>query len=146
MHRASWWYSKPDGGIGVTQAVNWLETLGINSLETQTMAKAPPPTTKHSYTTRDAQTLSVICDHASIENDETVGTEEGFVPKFCEISNSKLGKALGGISAGAAAARVSRLIELQVVTAWYTTSVKTGRVTRRVLEVRQVPPNPWTPS
>ena len=134
----------------MTQAVNWLETLGINTLETQTMAKTPPPTTKHSYTTRDAQTLSVICGHPSPENDEfldwTIGDPQHLVPKLCEISNSKLGKALGGISAGAAAARVSRLIELQVVKAWYTTSVQTGRVTRRVLEVRQVPPSPWTPS
>lgn len=125
--------------------VSWLDKLGINNLETQTMAKAPPPTTKHSYTTRDAQTLSVICSHPTHENEEHVKTGDGFVPKFCEISNSKLGKALGGISAGAAAARVSRLIELKVVKAWYTTSVNTGRVTRRVLEVQTVPPNPWNP-
>lgn len=127
------------------EAVSWLEKLGINNLETQTMAKAPPPTTKHSYTTRDAQTLSVICANPSVENEEFITTDDGFMPKYCEISNSKLGKALGGISAGAAAARVSRLIELQVVTAWYTTSVQTGRVTKRVLEVKKVPPNPWTP-
>jgi hypothetical protein len=133
------------GGIGM--GVSWLETLGVSppSLETQTTVKTPPPTTKHSYTVRDAQTLSVICANPCLENVETVGTEDGFVPKYCEISNSQLGKALGGISAGAAAARVARLIELRVVKAWYETAVNTGRVTRRMLEIVQVPPNPWSP-
>jgi hypothetical protein len=123
-------------------ATNWLETLGINSLETQTMAKSPPPKTKHTYTARDAQTLAVICASPTMENDEF--GDHG-APRFCEISNSKLGNALGGISPGAAAARVSRLVELQVVKAWYTTAVNTGRVTRRVLEVLQMPPDPWNP-
>ena len=87
----------------------------------------------------------MICAHPTIENDETVGFEGGFVPKFCEISNTQLGKKLNGISAGAAAARVARLIEMQLVKAWYTTAVSSGRVTRRILEIQVVPPSPWSP-
>ena len=128
---------------------NWLESLGINNLETQTMAKSPPPKTKHTYTARDAQTLVVICGAPTPENDEfldtTIGDPAFLVPRYCEISNTKLGAALGGISAGAAAARVSRLVDLQIVRAWYTSAVNTGRVTKRVLEVILVPPEPWTP-
>lgn len=100
-----------------------------------------------SYTPRDHDTLYVILAHPMLGTDlnEGITTPDGEpVPRYCEVSNSKLAFALG-MSAGAAAARVARLVKMGVLKPWYDVSVETGRVNRRILEVLEVPPTPWSP-
>jgi hypothetical protein len=98
---------------------------------------------KISYTPRDHDTLMFIIASPVLDPEEAEELLEGG-PRYCEVSNSKLAFMLG-MSAGAAAARVSRLVKMGVIKPWYDVAVETGKVNRRVLEILQVPPTPWSP-
>ena len=113
----------------------WLKTLGVE--ETETVAKTIPRNTRLVYTERDYETLQIILNHP--KGDEMIDGH----PRYCEISNGQLGKKLG-ISGGAAAARVQRLAKLAVIRPLYETAIKTGRTTRRTIEVLCQPPLPYT--
>lgn len=136
---------------------SWLEALGIASPEPtpqeEPLAAQVHEVTKSAdnskmhYTPRDHDTLLLVLQHP-VANTEIVGEAKGVEviewPRYCEVSNSALARLLG-MTAGAAAARVARLVKMGVVKPWYEVAVETGKVNRRVLEMLQVPPTPWSP-
>lgn len=98
----------------------------------------PPKSTSKKpvhYTKRDHQTVYVILSSPVplSGNDPELG-----IPRFYEISNSRIGKALG-LTTGAAAARVARLAHMKVIKPHYEMAAETGRVNRRVIELVQLP-------
>lgn len=124
---------------------SWMDTLGITEkkqvIEAQEKLadQAVRQVTKESdnsritYTARDHDTLGFILEHPVVDH-------EGYF----EVSNSKLAFLLG-MSAGAAAARVSRLVKMGVLKPWYEVAVETGKVNRRILQILEIPPAPWSP-
>lgn len=121
---------------------DWLKTLGVaEPLTVQTLhAQGSKPAT---YTKRDAQTLDAIVAHPTVDNQDVVDGLESPVPRYCETSNAEVGRALG-ITGGAAAARVARLAKMGVIRPQYETAVATGKITRRIIEILVVPPEPWS--
>jgi DNA-binding MarR family transcriptional regulator len=94
--------------------------------------------TKMHFTPRDFDTLGIILEHPSAKAPAAKEIQ------YCEISNARLAKLLG-MTAGAAAARVARLVKMGVVKPWYEVAVETGKVNRRILQIMQIPPAPWSP-
>lgn len=86
---------------------------------------------RHFFTNRDADTLEAILESTDEPGHGTT------------VSNRLLGKLLG-ISPGAAAARVKRLVEMGLIQVAYDASIETGRVNRRTIWVYKVPTRPWT--
>lgn len=123
-------------------ASDWLKTLGVaDTLTVQTLAnQGSKPAT---YTKRDAETLNAITAHPTVDNSQVISGNDGPVPRFCETSNAEIGKKLL-ITGGAAAARVARLAKMGIIRPQYETAVQTGKITRRIIEILVVPPEPWT--
>lgn len=129
----------------MTDNAGWLTALGMSNHpkglgdQVKQVTKEPPPKpSKIAYTPRDHECFQIILAHPVVGHPE-------LDDHYCEVSNSVLGKIMG-MTAGAAAARVSRLIKMGVVKPWYDMAVETGKVNRRVLEVVQYPPTPWSPN
>jgi len=119
---------------------DWMKELGVvkadEALDVQVVRAPEKPPRQMQFTQRDNEALQIILLHP---------VQEGSDDKvYCEITNSKLASEMG-MTAGSAAARVARLVKMGVLKAWYSISVETGKVNRRVLEVLRVPPAPWTP-
>lgn len=133
---------------------DFFKTVGVNVdhvpeatplVEQARQVTKGPEANKMHYTPRDHDCLGLIIEHPVDGSEYTfLGESITSTPRYCEVSNSKLAKLLG-MTAGAAAARVSRLVKMGVVKPWYEVAVETGKVNRRVLEILQVPPTPWSP-